>query len=96
MLVRNVCTKLGIIHKVKSTIPFAFEPSMKQIDVNELTPIQSKVLMAIRENPLFTIKELSVYCQLGATRIRELIKELKEKGEIVRKGAKKGGYWEVK
>ena len=52
--------------------------------------------MAIRENPLFTIKELSVYCQLGITRIRELIKELKEKGKIVRKGAKKGGYWEVK
>ena len=46
---------------------------MKQIDVNELTPIQSKVLMAIRENPLFTIKELSLYCQLGTTRIRELI-----------------------
>ena len=62
---------------------------MKQIDVNELTPIQSKVLMAIRENPLFTIKELALYCQLGATRIRELIKELKEKGKIVRKGAKK-------
>ena len=96
MLVRNVCTKLGIIHKVKSTIPFAFEPSMKQIDVNELTPIQSKVLMAIRENPLFTIKELALYCQLGTTRIRELIKELKEKGKIVRKEAKKGGYWEVK
>ena len=89
MLVRNVCTKLGIIHKVKSTIPFAFEPSMKQIDVNELTPIQRKVLMAIKENPLFTIKELSVYSQLGTTRIRELIKELKEKGKIVRKGAKK-------
>ena len=96
MLVRNVCTKLGIIHKVKSTIPFAFEPSMKQIDVNELTPIQSKVLMAIRENPLFTIKELALYCQLGTTRIGEVIKELKEKGKIVHKGAKKGGYWEVK
>ena len=96
LLVRNVCTKLGIIHKVKNTIPFAFEPSMKQIDVNELTPIQSKVLMAIRENPLFTIKELALYCQLGTTRIGEVIKELKEKGKIVRKGAKKGGYWEVK
>ena len=96
MLVRNVCTKLGIIHKVKSTIPFAFEPSMKQIDVNELTPIQSKVLMAIRENSLFTIKELVLYCKLGTTRIGEVIKEFKEKGKIVRKGAKKGGYWEVK
>ena len=48
LLVRNVCTKLGIIHKVNSTISFAFEQSMKQIDVNEVTPIQSKVLMAIR------------------------------------------------
>ena len=96
MLVHNVYTKLGIFHKVHSTIPFAFEPSMKQIDVNELTPIQSKVLMAIRENPLFTIKELALYCQLGATTIVEVIKELKEKGKIVHKGAKKGGYWEVK
>ena len=52
---------------------------MKQIDVNELTPIQSKVLMAIRENPLFTIKELSVYCQLGTTRIGKVIKELKKR-----------------
>ena len=52
--------------------------------------------MTIRENPLFTIKELVLYCQLGTTRIGEVIKELKEKGKIVRKGAKKGGYWEVK
>ena len=51
---------------------------MKQIDVNELTPIQSKVLMAIREHPLFTIKELALYCQLGTTIIGEVIKELKE------------------
>ena len=69
---------------------------MKQIDVNELTPIQSKVLMAIRENPLFTIKELELYWQLCSTRMGEVIKELKEKGKIVRKGAKKNGYWEVK
>ena len=88
LLVHYFYTKLWIL-PIVSTITFAFEPSMKQIDVNELTPIQSKVLMAIRENPLFTIKELALYCQLGATRIRELIKELKEKGKIVRKGAKK-------
>ena len=89
LLVRNVCTKLGIIHKVKSTIPFAFEPSMKQIDVNELTPIQRKVLMAIKENPLFTIKELALYCQLGTTRIGEVIKELKKKEKLYVKGQEK-------
>ena len=69
---------------------------MKQIDVHELTPILSKVLMAITDNPLYAIKKLALYRQLGTTRIGEVIKELKEKGKIVRKGAKKGGYWEVK
>ena len=78
LLVRNVCTKLWIL-PIVSTIPFAFKPSMKQIDVNELTPIQRKVLMAIKENPLFTIKELALYCQLGTTRIGEVIKELKKR-----------------
>ena len=62
---------------------------MKQIDVNELTPIQSKVLMAIRENPLFTIKELALYCQLGTTRIGEVIKEFKIKEKLYVKEPKK-------
>ena len=71
------------------TIPIAFEPSTKQIDVNELTPIQRKVLMAIKENPLFTIKELALYCQLGTTRIGEVIKELKKKEKLYVKGQEK-------
>ena len=30
------------------TIPFAFAPSMKQVDVNGLSPVQTKILMAIK------------------------------------------------
>ncbi|MDD7618238.1 MAG: putative DNA binding domain-containing protein [Bacillales bacterium] len=77
------------------TIPFAFEPSMKQIDVNGLSPTHAKVLKAIKENPLFTIKQLATYCELGTTRIVEIIADLKKRGKIERKGARKGGYWEV-
>ncbi len=78
------------------TIPFAFTPSMKQIDVNGLSPTHAKVLLAIKDNPTFTRKELSTFCGIGTTRVGELIKDLKELGKIERVGGKKGGYWKVK
>lgn len=77
------------------TIPFAFTPSMKQIDVNGLSPTQTKLLMAIKENPTFTLKEISDFCNIGTTRVSEIIKDLKELGKIERVGSKKGGYWKV-
>ena len=77
------------------TIPFAFTPSMKQVDINGLSPVQTKILMAIKENPTFTMKELAAFCQLGTTRVGEVIKSLKEIGKLERVGANKGGYWKV-
>ena len=77
------------------TIPFAFTPSMKQVDMNGLSPVQTKMLMAIKENPTFTMKELAAFCQLGTTRVGEVIKSLKEIGKLERVGANKGGYWKV-
>lgn len=77
------------------TIPFAFSPSMKQINVNGLSPTHSKVLIAIKDNPTFTQKELGKYCGLGTTRLSEIIKDLKSLGKIERVGSKKGGYWQV-
>ena len=84
MLFHDVYIKLRIL-TIASAILFAFKPSMKQIEVNELALIQSKVLMAIRENPLFTIKWWTLYSRLCSIRIGEIIKE----GKIVRKGVKK-------
>ena len=51
--------------------------------------------LAIKNNPSFTVKELSSVTGLGTTRIGEIIKELKEKGKIERVGSKKNGYWKV-
>ena len=77
------------------TIPFAFTPSMKQVDVNGLSPIQSKVLTVIKENPTFTMKEIATFCQVGTTRVGQVIKSLKELGRLERIGGNKGGYWKV-
>lgn len=78
------------------TIPFAFEPSMKQISLNGLSVSQAKVLSAIKDNPLFTVKELSVYCELGTSRVNEIIANLKALGKLERIGGRKGGYWTIK
>jgi len=77
------------------TIPFAFTPSMKQVDVNGLTPTQTKILMAIKENPTFTMKEISAFCRIGTTRVGGVIKLLKGMGKLERVGSRKDGYWKV-
>lgn len=77
------------------TIPFAFVPSMKQIDVEGLSPTHAKVLSAIKDNPLFSLKQIASLCGLGTTRVSEIISDLKALGKIERVGGKRGGYWKA-
>jgi len=77
------------------TIPFAFTPSMKQTNFDNLTPIQIRVLNAIKDNPLYNNKQLALICNIGVTRLNEVIASLKKLDKIERIGAKKGGYWKV-
>ena len=78
------------------TIPFAFIPSMKQVDVNGLSPMHSKVLMALKENPTFTMSEVAKFCGIGTTRVGEIMRNLKELGKLERVGSRRDGYWKVK
>lgn len=77
------------------TIPFAFEPTMKQIILYDLSPSEEIVLLAIKDNPLATKNELAALCNLGTTRISQITSQLKAKGKIKREGSKKGGYWKI-
>lgn len=77
------------------TIPFAFEPSFKQINTNNLSLSQKKVFTTIKNNPTITIAQLSTQVGLGTTRVATIIKELKDLGKIKRIGKTKGGYWEI-
>ncbi len=78
------------------TIPFAFTPSMKQVDVNGLSPMHAKVLMALKDNPTFTMNDVAVFCAIGTTRVGEIIKNLKDLGKLERVGSRRDGYWKVK
>ena len=77
------------------TIPFAFAPSFKAIDVEGLSVSEKKVFEAIRNNPTATIPELASMVGLGTSRLSSIIKELKTKNKIERIGKTKGGYWQI-
>lgn len=77
-------------------IPFAFIPSMKQVDLKGLSPTYVKVLMALKNNPTFTIKDVSLYCGISTSRVSVIIKNLKEANKLERVGSNKDGYWLVK
>lgn len=77
------------------TIPFAFTPSMKQVDITGLSPAETRVLTALKDNPTFTMKDLAVFCGLGTTRVGQITKKLKEIGKLERVGSRKDGYWKV-
>ena len=76
-------------------IPLNFAPKTDDVDIENYTASTLKVYLAIKNNPSFTVKELSSLTEIGTTRIGEIIKELKEKGKIERVGSKKNGYWKV-
>ena len=77
------------------TIPFAFTPSMKQIDIEGLSPSHVKVLMAIKDNPTYSKVQLASICGIGTTRVSQIISDLKGMEKIKRIGNTKGGYWKV-
>ncbi len=75
------------------TIPFAYKPSYCHSQLDDLTKSQKAVFDVIKNNPTFTIKEISQLVGLGTTRVSQIIKTLKNEGKIKRVGATKGTYW---
>ncbi|MEM3473639.1 MAG: winged helix-turn-helix transcriptional regulator [archaeon] len=55
-----------------------------------------KILIAMKENPKITIKELEAVMGLTRRGVEWNINKLKREGKIIRIGPDKGGYWEVK
>ena len=78
------------------TIPFAFVPSMKQVDITGLSYSHTKVLMALKDNPTSTLNEVSKLVGIGTSRISEIVRNLKVEGRLERVGSNKNGYWKVK
>ena len=54
-----------------------------------------KILMAMRENPLITIKEMQEITGLSESGVKKNIRQLRKEGAVSRVGGAKGGHWEV-
>ena len=53
------------------------------------------LLQKIKENPLVTAEELSVFLKINVRNTRKYLAKLKEEGKIKRVGSRKNGNWEV-
>ena len=56
---------------------------------------QTKILELIRENPVITLSQLSKSIGISQTAVENNIQKLKKMGILQRKGAAKGGHWEI-
>ena len=54
-----------------------------------------KILAAMKQNPLVTIKELQTITGLSESGVKKVIRKLRADGAIQRIGGAKGGHWEV-
>lgn len=54
-----------------------------------------KIISAMRDNPVVTIKDLQAITGLSESGVKKIIRQLRADGIIERVGAAKGGHWEV-
>lgn len=92
-----------IFENKKSTTPYSMKQNGKYfeftyfiyIDKNKFLTIDKAILSILTEKPFIKSEEIAK--KIGKTRrtVQTILKELKEKNLIVRKGSKKTGYWIV-
>lgn len=57
--------------------------------------VWKKIIRMISENPKLTLAEIAEKLNVTKRTIERIVKNLREKGVIERKGGKQYGYWEV-
>jgi ATP-dependent DNA helicase RecG len=72
------------------------DPINENSDNIKGTENQQLILTNIAQNPYITINELASIVGISASKIKENIAKLKDKGLIERIGADKGGYWKLR
>lgn len=58
--------------------------------------LREKILALLKENPTITQNEIAVYFGISVPSVKRTMKKLFESGQIVRKGGRRYGYWEIK
>ena len=64
--------------------------------LEKLNKTQRKIIDIILENPKVTQSEIAEQLNISISAVKKSMKEIANAGILVRIGANKGGYWEVK
>lgn len=56
---------------------------------------EEKIIALLTQKPSITIPELSKALDKSVASVKKYLQELKKEHKIIRKGPKRGGYWEV-
>lgn len=86
-------------HFIKVEFPFSVPKDNKIIatgdDNGDDNGDEIKVLNVLRVDPAITAKRLAETINMSPRKISRIIRELREKGRIVRIGSDRKGYWEI-
>lgn len=86
-------------HEATSTPFITFMLQCLKQALNEMAESNQKsnqkILAAMKQNPLVTIKELQTITGLSESGVKKVIRKLRADGAIQRIGGAKGGHWEV-
>ncbi len=80
-------------YSVEMTVEMSVEMSVES--ALALNPIAERILAAITVNPTITIVEMANELKVSSRTIERNIKQLQQKGCLVRVGATKSGYWRI-
>jgi len=66
-----------------------------QITPQKPTALEERILEELRKKPRVTRKELATLLEISEETVKEYLERLRRKGLLIRRGGRKGGYWEI-
>lgn len=83
-------------NKVCQSLPESIPESAPKSLLKNLNKTQQKIVNIILKNPKVTQAEIAEQLNISTSAVKKSMKEVANTGILVRVGANKGGYWEVK
>lgn len=86
----------AISQSVPKSAPESIPESAPKSVLKNLNKTQQKIVDIILEDPKVTQAEIAEQLNISISAVKKSMKEIVSAGILVRVGANKGGYWEVK
>lgn len=91
----DIMVKFSALQSAKVPDPKALNRHNGGLDVGLGDGLKEEIIRMLSENPKLTMAEIAEKLNVTKRTIERIVKNLREKGVIERKGGKRYGYWEV-